>query len=321
MVWCFWQVWLLLAAFHGCCSTPVVAFDGPDGIPAHIVDQMALIKNEISNDVLAHLSWTSDRAIIAALCKHRRKHFLDAFCGTGRMAVSLQSLGFVGHTFDLACSDYQDILSVHGQAMLLTMLLDIMSGGLAWFGIVCSTWVFMAMGHTHRSASQPWGDRGREDVVNGNIMAKYVGVLIELCSLRNVFWLIEQPSSSLILFYKPIRRRVRSVKSRVLGAGVERKFVWLGYFGHRMFKPTVLVGIAPWLRFLVSKKQRTAKIPLHWTRGTVREAGPRAGSFRVHGCKTNAANLKKTQVYPWRFCAEFARLYNNWYDDKYHTQA
>ena len=269
--------------------------------------QLELVQRFVPNGVRKHLGWNDASAIVAALMRPRRMHFLDSFCGTGRMTLALKIRGFIGYSYDLESSSSQNILSDIGFAILLTWLLDIVSGGVFWCGVVCSTWVFMSRGHTLRTRDNPKGDIRRSDVRMANIMADRSAFMCELCSLRNVFWVVEQPSSSIFFHYTAFRNVLSSLS--VGPHKVRRKFIWLGFWGHRLLKPTVLMGIAPWMKHLRKIKRRTHTIPLHYKFGSIRMTSPYKGRRRVFGNTSKNANLKKTQVYPARFCADFADLY------------
>ena len=281
-------------------------------VPSAIQKQVDLVQRLVPQDARRHLEWHGTSSIVSALMRPRRKHFLDAFCGTGRLTVALMERGFSGYSYDLESSSSQNILSGVGFAMLLTWLLDVMSGGFFWCGIVCSTWVFMSRGHTLRNRANPHGNTSRSDVAMANIMADRVAFLCELCSLRGVLWVAEQPSSSILFHYvafKPMLPRVSIRRHRV-----RRKFIWLGFRGHRLYKPTVLIGIAPWMMHLRKVKRRTATIPLHYKLGSIRKTGPRKGTYRMFGITSKDANLKKTQVDPARFWTDFADLHKALYD-------
>ena len=97
-----------------------------------------------------------------------------------------------------------------GLLLLIQILLTIMSGGLVWFGTPCRTWVWIARGHTRRSAGNIDGSTLRRDVRQANRIADIVAVLLGLMVLRGVFYLIEQPCSSLVWMHRKLRKHLRS---------------------------------------------------------------------------------------------------------------
>lgn len=281
-------------------------------LPAGLQAQFKLLRHRMPEACQRAVGWHIDSILCQALMKPRRKHFVDAFCGTGHLSLALCRAGFTGHSFDIEASPSQDILSDSGFALLLLWILDIVEGGLAWFGIVCSSWVFMSRGHTKRSRLRPWGDRNRQDIRDANRMCWRTALAIELCILRGVYWIIEQPSTSVIFCYAPLKN-IYLKRPAIKGHRITRKFVWLGHWGHPLYKPTVLWGQCPWTAALSSRKVRSSRNPQHWQRSTLRTHGPRKGTWRVHGNRTKKTNLKATQVYPMRFCIEFSGLFKQHY--------
>ena len=141
-------------------------------------------------------------------------------------------------------------------------------------------------------------------------MAERAAFLIELCTLRRIWWIIEQPCSTLLFHYPAIRKRLTSrPRLNICGHKPRRKFVWLGFWEHKLYKPTVLVGIAPFMLQLNSTKKRKSSAPLHWSHGNLRTSGDRAGTYRVQGSKTDKADLKFTQIYPAAFCRAMADVF------------
>ena len=85
-----------------------------------------------------------------------------------------------------------------GMAIALLLALTIVAGGLAVGGPPCSTWVYMARGHTKRSKDNLLGDRNRHDVVEANILTCFLSKLTQILILRRVLFVWEQPMSSLL---------------------------------------------------------------------------------------------------------------------------
>jgi hypothetical protein len=77
-----------------------------------------------------------------------------------------------------------DIMSDGGYAFALSLILRMTPGGLVWFGIVCSTWVWMCRNSTGRGELW-WHGNQAACVQNGNAMVSRV------CLLYRIFILLE----------------------------------------------------------------------------------------------------------------------------------
>lgn len=185
--------------------------------------------------------------------------------------------------------------------------------GHCWFGTPCSSFIWIARGHTRRSARRPLGNTQRRDVRAANLCAERCFWLVTLLIFRGVFFTIEQPLSS-SLFKLSWWTAITADKTKIIdGWGIRRIFVWLGAFGHHVAKPTVLVGIHPWMHSLADSagKPNLSGLGVIYRRLTLRKSGPRKGTWRVCGVKKA---LKRTQVYPRAFAAEVAKRVGDHFD-------
>lgn len=248
--------------------------------------------------VLRCLGWSSPLDIEDELLKPRVKHFAEFFCGTGGLTTALSQAGMRCAWFDIHLEPSHDILTAIGVAEAVRIALSVIPGGVVWFGVPCSTFVWMARGHTKRSRQNPLGDLTRADVSRANRIAQIVVMLCQVLSKRGVFFVMEQPAGSL-LWQTPCMR-LAARRLWVKGRPWSRRFVWLGHFGHKICKPTELCGIFPNLvRILPSRRPRGKSA---------------AGMYRVWTSKKNgrtcvcgSAGLKSTEHYPKRFCEAVAR--------------
>ena len=248
--------------------------------------------------------WDVDSALEMDLLAPRWRHCGEVFCGWGIVFACCLRAGLASFYYDLDIGGrYHNILTGSGLLFLIQNLLTIVSGGCVWFGIPCSTWVWIARGHTHRTTANINGNTQRQDVCQANRMVDIIAELLELLVLRGVFYIIEQPSTSLVWCHKKLRNHFRS-KPKVHNALLKKHHVWLGYFGHHVFKSTTLVGIFPPLKTIYSKKRKSLKGAKEaWTR-QVAKSGPKKGQLRVSGGK----DLKDTGRYPRKFGREIAKL-------------
>ena len=158
-------------------------------------------------------------------------------------------------------------------------------------GPPCSTWVYMARGHTKRSKDNLLGDRNRHDVVEANILTCFLSKLTQILILRRVLFVWEQPMSSLLF-------KVPWWKSVLESLGVLRVFLWMGSFGHAMMKPTIIIGTLPGLSSL--KRPKPPRPPksqqVYWKRSKRWAAG-------------RTKHLKSSQVYTPEFCSRIDYLF------------
>ena len=202
--------------------------------------------------------------------------------------------------FDYIVDNAHDMTTAHGFGHAIKIALSIMPGGVVWFGVPCSTFVWMSRSHTKRTRQKPWGDRTRLDVCRANLIVKHVGILLELLVKRSVYFIIEQPAGSL-LWWMPVMRRAARLSFRRKRRKVcrwARCFVWLGYYGHEISKPTELQGI-----FLCLKDILPSRRPMpSENKALFYVVSRHKNKIRV----TGRPGLKSTEHYPLQFCKAVA---------------
>eukprot|EP00974_Lingulodinium_polyedra_P100806 9765906-Lingulodinium_polyedra.AAC.1 len=129
--------------------------------------------------------------------------------------------------FDRSLDSDHDILGCVGFVMLAVSVLSLRQRSTAWFGIPCSSWVWISRSATGRSTSNLSGWQ-TPYVKSQNAIAQRAAALIELARSRGVETIIEQPISSLLFAYPPIKNIVGNDKSLV---------VWMKDFGGDTAKP------------------------------------------------------------------------------------
>ena len=252
----------------------------------------------LSARVLSHLGWRSASCVMPVLIRPRVKHAIEFFCGTGGLVAALSQSGLRCDWYDIVLDPTHDICSVGGMAAAVMLALSIVPGGFARLGVPCSTFVWIARGHTKRSPLAPLGDCGRGDVRRANRIVERVRILLRLMSMRDVFFILEQPAGSLLWRMPDIRLAARQY--RVKGHRWARRFVWLGHFGHKQFKPTELCGVFPRLGVILQSKRPTRNT----TTGVYKFWSDARGRRRVCG----GPRLKATEHYPRAFCRAVAKL-------------
>ena len=162
--------------------------------------------------VLQCLGWSSAEDIERELLKPRSKHFAEFFCGTGGLVTALSQAGMRCAWLDMDVEPSPDMLSVAGIAVAVRIALSVIPGGVAWFGVPCSTFVWMARGHTKRSRQNPLGDVARVDVRRANRIARIVVLICQVLAKRGVFFVLEQPAGSLLWRTPCVRLAARRLR-------------------------------------------------------------------------------------------------------------
>ena len=245
------------------------------------------------------LGWKNRADAQAVVQAVRVKHFVEWFCGFGNLTTACSQQGLHVDWFDWNLDSWNmNLLTDAGMARAILVALSIVVGGTAWFGVPCSTFVFMSRGHTRRSRRRPCGNTKRKDVQQANRIVGRVAFLIRILAMRKVYWILEQPLNSL-LWVMPVLQQCRRDCS-VADLAWQRRFLWLGHYGHSLWKPTELVGVFPGLEHtLPSKrppKRDTSSAYSQWRDGK--------GRKRCAG----KPGLKATEHYPPCFCQHVAAL-------------
>ncbi len=222
-------------------------------------------------------------------------HFAEIFAGRAAVSRALANLGFQGRCMDRDYHEGHDIMKPMGLLLVLSTALELMPGGVFWCAPPCSTWVFMSRATTGRHILIE-GDTLYPGVVMSNALVERLVLLLEILSLRGVYWIIEQPMSSLMWQYPAMAGCLRR-------HGLAPVHLDMGAYGGRSLKPTHLVGTAPYIQDLrrscsALQRQRLATEGVATATATLDEHGRK----RPQG----TAALKGTQAYPEGFGASHA---------------
>ena len=161
-------------------------------------------------------------------------HCVEFFAGQGAVSRALQDRGWATAQFERDGDPLtQDMLTIAGFVNAIALILRLQPGGLVWFGIVCSSWVWLSRGSTRRSIVNPSGNTARSCVRMGNVMTSRVMLLYEIASKLGHLVILEQPTSSLMHLYHHFQDLLDIVH-------VWRCRVCLGFFGGETEKPIFL---------------------------------------------------------------------------------
>ena len=181
-------------------------------------------------------------------------HTVEVFAGVGSIASAFLALGMLAATYDKLHDEVlHDISTDEGLRHLVSLIVRVGEHGLVWFAPPCSTWVWIARSHSRRSNSNPLGDEDRADVRLSNEIAVRVSVLLQLCRSLRIWYVVEQPVSSLLLEHPDMRRAVACT-------GASSVSVELGRVGASSTKPLRLTGTAAWLNGVATQIKRRGRL-------------------------------------------------------------
>ena len=230
---------------------------------------------------------------------------VEVFSGTGNLTKNLRKVGLHVSTFEILDNPLQDITSEKGVQLLLGKILQCKKGGLVWLGVPCSSWVWVGRGNTDRRGYCPAGNPDSPYDKLHNKIAENSARLAAVAAALGLYFVVEQPSSSLLWLYWPM------VKVLYLNEAY-RASITLGRFGASTLKPIRLYGTAPWLHALSEKNVALAKA------SKTREGSnkPRKGTlvkvtvsqFGRKNVSGNVKALKASGAYPEALCSEIAKL-------------
>ena len=276
------------------------------------VDTSDVVVNYIETRIPVNVrqvnGWMSRAAIRDAVLAPRWLSWLEVFAGTGGISAALhRHVGARGRSIDVGLGGHQhNILEPEGFGLILQLCLALVVGGFSWWAPPCAAWIWLSQGVSKRTAESPSGDTDHWFVKTSNKIVDRMSLCLQLLALRKVFFICEQPLTSLLYKYASWVR-MQMACPKILSVTFTRRFVWLGYFGGTLAKPTVLMGICPILNSITSSRPaRRTKSVVKTTPKVVflKSSGKFKRVFRVYGKK---ALLSRSQAYPNRFC-EFIGL-------------
>ena len=223
----------------------------------------------------------------------RDMDFVELFAGEAAVSKGMRAFGYCGYTMDLRISLDHDLLSPAGFVQLLANLSRLRPGGVFWAAPPCSTWVFMSRHSTGRNLCVT-GNTSSPYVLAQNALVCRLLVALRFCVARGVYFIVEQPHSTVMFEYPPFKQWLASDAAGC----VQRIQMQMGAYGLRAVKDTVLLGTAPYLGKLARRMTRSERDALSSSRMNTTVSYTDANGKRcVHGGK----DLKATQAYPERF--------------------
>ena len=127
------------------------------------------------------------------------------------MTKAFEAFGFRGCTFEVKHARVtQNILTREGFLFALTLIWRLAPKSIIVMAPVCSTWVYMSRSRTMRSEAFPHGATDRRLVRDANVMISRLCFLIELAEARGVWWVVEQPLTSIMHLHKRFQRLLQT---------------------------------------------------------------------------------------------------------------
>ena len=165
---------------------------------------------------------------------------------------------------------------------------------LGWFGTVCSSWIFLCRGTSKRTVYRPLGDTNILFVREGNRMTARSALLIAYLYSTGVTWCLEQPASSLMICFEPMKL-VMTVAQQ-LGLPCLEATLCMGAYDAETEKPSKLYSNSPFVHRLV--RDMTTE-----QRAAVNSDGVAKFSVNAHGQRvvSGGPKLKQTQTYTKAF--------------------
>ncbi|CAJ1390804.1 unnamed protein product [Effrenium voratum] len=105
----------------------------------------------------------------------------------------------------------EDLGCTSGFLRAVQLCTRVRSGGLAWLGVPCSSFTFLASSYHQRTMDNPMGRVDRPGVRLGNLLLARSMLLILVCIARSVYFFIEQPRPWIHALHKPLGKGIREL--------------------------------------------------------------------------------------------------------------
>ena len=220
---------------------------------------------------------------------------LETFAGKKEVTKAFSRAGAVAVDFELDRGD--DILDDDGFILAVLMTMKLRAGGAALSAPVCSTWVWINRATSKRSTTSPLGDVSVPSVKAGNIMVARVILLLMICHAKGIWWVLEQPLSSIMEMHPSFQALVKLIP-------VFKHTISMKNFGAETRKPTILYSSHAWISD-IDDFECPCKERMKAKQTTYKDVDS-YGRLRTSGLH---ANLKSTQAYPRGFGQAIAKLW------------
>ena len=244
-------------------------------------------------------------ALLNAADMLQDRTYAEMFAGDEAWSSGMKLLGYKGISMDARKDADHDFLRPVGFLFALWSIMSLHRDGVFLAAPPCSTWVFMSRFSTGRHLDIMGNDSPYIQAQNA-LVARLVYVLV-LCIMRGVWWIVEQPGSSVLFMHPRWKWLVRHYGHLMKTVKLD-----MGVFNLRFIKDTVLVGTAPYLENMgrrLSRDDRLAVRDNGHRVATTTDFTDSTGRKRTNG---NHEQLKPTQAYDMGFGCQHALEYQAW---------
>ena len=158
-------------------------------------------KRQITKQVLSWqlpTAWVAPAVAALHASTARDLDGLEVFAGAKHLTAGCRSHGLLFETIEVQDGADQDVLTPAGLAKTISFLCRVKTRGLLWLGIPCSSWVFVGRANAQRYFFHPEGNTNNEYTSRHNQLAEVGMNLAWLAYCLGVFFVIEQPSTSVL---------------------------------------------------------------------------------------------------------------------------
>ena len=236
--------------------------------------------------------------------------FFELFSGMRAWSRGMEMFDYLGQSADSKYQEFTektvncDFLTPMGFLQVIASIMRMHVGSIFLAGIPCASWVFMTRWSTGRDV-HILGHKHMAWVRAQNALVARVVYVLILCIKRGVFFIVEQPWSSIV--WQHPRWQYLEKKYGHLLHYVETD---MGIYTLELMKKTVLVGTAPYLPELgkvLTPAGRQAVLDNPNKKATAKLYVDSEGNTRTQG----GPDLKGTEEYSIMFGARHALLYKS----------
>lgn len=185
---------------------------------------------------------------------------VEMFAGDAAVTRALTGVGFRVLSLDIRYMSHtqharaMDLCTPAGFAVALWAVMKLRPNALAVFAPVCSSFVWINRSTSGRSVSLPLGNTELQHVQVGNLLAARTALLAWLVSWRHGWWIIEQPSSSVMIDHPRMQQLVSHHT-------VYKHVVCMAWYGGTSMKRTHLYSNAMFLAEMDRKSDTVPRNP------------------------------------------------------------
>ena len=141
---------------------------------------------------------------------------VEGMSGMGNLSKGFQKLNMDALRLDRKYSSTCDFSKPQGVRNYIVALRSLDRRGVAWYGVECSSWVWVSRSGTHRSAENPEGNEENAKVREANLVRDGIVFLMLLLAESYRLFVVEQPCSSLLNASAPFEMALMVTDSRIV---------------------------------------------------------------------------------------------------------